>query len=201
MQACFLLSTLAGSDGDSTQETICSAMASRIAQVTGLPHKLSHDPLQREIELRVWSSIYMLDVWNTTGRNIKPTILFDPNWPWPAEERVFDSMRYGDANGNKALLDKSMTPSSSVWGHMIPLTYIKSKIHDLNCSLRELPELGSQAMQSIEELSTELSLWVAKLPPRLLENEQNIAYFASIGRGRVFVALHVGQDLELFHLR
>ena len=52
MQTCFLASGIATSDGDIDQESICSSMASRMAQLSGLPHKLSHNPLDREIELR-----------------------------------------------------------------------------------------------------------------------------------------------------
>lgn len=192
MQACFLASTLAGSDGDSDQESICSAMAIRMAQLSGLPYKLSSDPLNREIELRVWSSVYMLDIWTTTGRNIIQSVTYDPDWPWPLAESAFDGMRFNDLSHNMQLLNGSPARAASVWGQMIHLTYIKSKVHQLNYSLGKVEEPGPRFMRSVEELSNELRKWVFDLPQALQENEVNMAYFNSIGRGRVFVALHIG---------
>ncbi|KAH8172300.1 fungal specific transcription factor domain-containing protein [Sarocladium implicatum] len=192
MQTCFLASTLAGSDGDIDQESICSSMASRIVQLSGLPYKLSLSPLDRELELRVWSSTYMLDIWTTTGRSINPTFAFDMRWPWPAEEAVFDKMRADGTQEQDSCLAAPGSRLSSIWGQMIRLTYIKSKVHELNYRLGELQELDQQSLQAIEALYTELQQWAAELPPRLRENEQNHAHFTSIGRGRSLVALHIG---------
>ena len=135
----------------------------------------------------------MLDIWTTTGRNINPTFTFDAQWPWPAEELVFDRMQYANQEKGDGLPNKPAPRSlSSIWGQMIRLTFIKSKIHELNYRLGELQEFDPASRQSIENLYAELSAWSADLPPRLHENEQNYAYFKSIGRGRSLVALHIG---------
>lgn len=52
MQACHLIGSLAISEGDSRMESMCSAIANRTAQLLGLPHRLSSDLLERELELK-----------------------------------------------------------------------------------------------------------------------------------------------------
>lgn len=52
LQACQLIGCLSLAEADAATEAICSAIACRVAQLLDLPHRLSSNSLERELEIR-----------------------------------------------------------------------------------------------------------------------------------------------------
>ncbi|RDW77843.1 hypothetical protein BP5796_05695 [Coleophoma crateriformis] len=201
MQACHLIGSLAISEGDSRMESMCSTIANRTAQLLGLPHRLSSDKLERELELRVWWSIYMFDVWSASSRGLPRTFTLDPTWEWPMDEVAFNQLTYGTAAHSHEDFDEDLglrgihPRKLSMWGQMIPLTDIKSDVFTLNewtASQNHLTIDENRLLRSVAEISSKLAVWLHDLPPRLHNTPENLAYFVDLGFGTTFLALHVG---------
>ncbi|OWT42477.1 C6 transcription factor [Pochonia chlamydosporia 170] len=191
LQGCRLLSSLAAAEGDSDTVSICNGLSTCVASLLDLPRNLSKQPLRREIELRVLATVYMTDVWVSSGRDVKRLSHFDETLPWPigevdfrnlTEENVEDEITTGDV----------LSRRSCMWSQMIPLTNIFGQINDLNHGMDCCEDDQASDLAKIGAVSLDLAYWQRNLPDRLQDETQNLAYFASINLGHVFVALHVG---------
>lgn len=164
-------------------------MACRIAIITRLHEPLAGDDhIQREVRLRTWWSLYMMDRWGSAGKQL-PRQLPDKTpdgIPLPMEESSFFSLRAGSP------VEHTDFPRPGLWGRMVQLAEIFTMVHDLNRERAQGCRTYQEAEWRTYELAADLDKWQLSLPPDLIPNEENMRRHAQQGLGSVFVALHMG---------
>lgn len=84
------------------------------------------------------------------------------------------------------------TTSSSLIAEMFKLNRILAEIHELNEDSVEGHVNGQPLERRVDALSMKLDEWLQELPEYMRDNPENLAHYASIGLGRVFVAVYCG---------
>jgi hypothetical protein len=108
------------------------------------------------------------------------------------DEAVFYSMRPGDPD----VPDSEWTPG--LWGHMVNLVDIYSKIQDLHQTLAEAVEWDENALEAtVQSLDTRLMAFEQGLQSHERYSRDNLAAYVHKGLGSVFIAFHIG----LYHYR
>lgn len=130
----------------------------------------------------------MIDRWGSAGHHL-PRQLPDhinDSLDLPMEEHFFDSLQPGSQPGHVG------APRPGLWGRMVQLARIFTKIHDLHRSSVD----GNNNRRQIEdrtcELATEFDSWALSLPGNLLPTPENMHIHSQMGLGSAFVALHMG---------
>ncbi|KAF5507518.1 putative transcriptional regulatory protein [Colletotrichum aenigma] len=189
IQACVLLGAYSIVEGEAGAESVFYSAACRIANYLDLPSLPTPDPLQREIHIRVYWSLCMIDVWSSTGVNLPRLMERRMNVPLPMNESTFLNMTR--ANNNHFDFILSPNREDSLIAQMIKLNSILLKVNDAIKSLT-----SDSAVTNIDEtvstLAQELEAWELELPPNLRDTPSNLHSFAAQGLGRIFIAVHTG---------
>ncbi|KAL4914637.1 hypothetical protein BDW62DRAFT_213287 [Aspergillus aurantiobrunneus] len=184
IQACILLATLCFSDSQTQSEALYYAVAVRLALILDLPRRPCDDEVERQVNLRIWWSLYMIDIWSSMGLNLPRQLDFVQSYSLPTNEEVFLSLHRG------ATTEDVYRPG--LWSEMVILARLWARIHQLNkASVNSLVDYYSLSV-SVDSLSRELQGWADVLPPYLQETPENLARYASLGLGNAFAALHLG---------
>jgi alpha-L-rhamnosidase len=212
VQACSLLGSLAFAESDTNMKTLYSALANRMVQLLDLPHRLSANRVQREIEIRgstpfcensllaancsyaVWWTVWMMDTWSSAGARLPKQINASSAYIKPMEEIAFERLEPG-TNFDESLEsehDFIALRDSGLWTQMIPLTEIFTHVNELNDRTVQHPNSKTQLYENVQSISNMLDSWLLCLPVQLHNNLENIQYFTEQGHGRTFVALHLG---------
>lgn len=146
------------------------------------------DGLTREIKVRVWWTCFILDAWASGGyglsRQFQPAI-HRPRVPM--DETVFFHMRPGDPD----IPNQELKPG--LWGHMVGLVQIYSKIQDLHKDLAEAVEWDEDYIEDkVWRLDADFTEFKGTLEPHVRYSEENLAAYIQRGLGRVFIAFHLG---------
>ncbi|KAL4863286.1 hypothetical protein BDV12DRAFT_189794 [Aspergillus spectabilis] len=184
IQACILLGTVSFSDFQMRSESLYYSVAVRLALILDLPRRKCDDLVERQVNLRIWWSLYMIDIWSSMGLNLPRQLDFVENHPLPTHEEVFISLRPGAISTDQDL--------PSLWGEMVILARTWTRIHHLNkASVNSLLDYQSLSV-TVDSLARELRGWADALPPALQETPANLERYASLGLGNAFAALHLG---------
>ncbi|KAF6824332.1 C6 transcription factor [Colletotrichum plurivorum] len=191
IQACVLLGAYSIVEGEAGAETVFYSAACRIANYLDLPNLPTPDPLQREIHIRVYWSLCMIDVWSSTGVNLPRLMDRDrrKDIPLPMNESTFLNMTR--ANNNHFDFILSPNREDSLIAQMIKLNSILLKVNDAIKSLTS-DSTVSNIDETVSVLSQELEAWENELPPNLRDTPGNLHAFAAQGLGRIFLAVHTG---------
>ncbi|KNG51978.1 c6 transcription factor [Stemphylium lycopersici] len=189
VQVCVLLGAYAAASGQTDVENIYYSMGGRMCLALDLPNRPVIDLVEREVNIRIWWTLCMVDVWSSTAVRLPRIMPFDSAVPLPIDEIPFISMGTSPRHG---CIDASSSVSSPLLAEMVKLNRILSRIIDFNrvCVSEHLE--GMPLEKGIRELSRDLDVWLEDLPQHMRDTPANFEYFASRGHGRMFVAVYLG---------
>lgn len=189
VQACILLGAYAAASGDTDVENLYYGLAGRMCLALDLPSRPVTSLLERELNIRVWWTICMVDVWSSTAVRL-PSIMPKNNAvPLPMDEIPFSLMRNDFTSG---LINNPITHETPLLAEMIKLNRLLAKIVDLN-SRCVAEHLEGEALElAVQTSSREMREWLENLPPIMRDTPENFEWFSSQGLGRFFVAVYLG---------
>lgn len=189
VQACILLGAYAAASGDTDVENLYYGLAGRMCLALDLPNRPVANLLERELNIRVWWTICMVDVWSSTAVRLPPIMPMESNVPLPLDEIPFSSMST-DFLSN--FINNPATHETPLLAEMIKLNRLLAKIVELNsrCVVEHLE--GETLENEVQTLSRELQNWLESLPPHMRDTPENFQWFASRGLGRFFAAVYLG---------
>jgi hypothetical protein len=188
IQACVLVGNVYGAEGDHEAESLYFGIAFRMAQILHLPEPTQQDdPVSREVKLRVWWSLYMIDTWSSAGNNIPRQFPDRILHPLPMDEVQFHNL---SENSDGGLPDPALRPG--LWGRMVLLATIFGHIQNLHQQHLSgvIDHQGAERQTHI--LAADLDLYVRDLPPSVRMTRENLEHHIGLGVGSAFVALHLG---------
>ncbi|KAH7405634.1 fungal-specific transcription factor domain-containing protein [Phaeosphaeria sp. MPI-PUGE-AT-0046c] len=189
VQACILLGAYAAANGETDVENMYYSTGGRMCLALDLPNQLAVNIIDREVNLRTWWSISMVDVWSSTAVRLPRIMPPNNDMPLPMDDLAFNAMR---SHFEPDLLHEASGPASALFAEMLKLNRILSRIIDFNqaCVTEHLE--GSSLINGVRALSRDLDMWLGSLPEHLRDTPVNFRYFASQGLGRMFAAVYLG---------
>jgi hypothetical protein len=189
IQACVLLGAYAAASGDTGIENLYYSMGGRMCLALDLPNWPTVSLVEREVNIRTWWTISMVDVWSSTAVRLPRIMPTDSAVPLPIDEVPFVSM---NSDFGSSLVSGSTTLASPLLAEMVKLNRILSRIIDFNkrCVSEHLE--GMALVSGVHDLSRDLDAWLQSLPEHMRDTEANFQYFASRGLGRMFAAVYLG---------
>ncbi|KAL4925218.1 fungal specific transcription factor domain-containing protein [Aspergillus undulatus] len=184
IQACILLGTISFSDSQMESEALYYSVALRLALILDLPQKHCSGRLDREINLRIWWSLYMIDIWSSMGLDLSRQLDFVDEYSLPTNEEDFLSITGGQSMTNAAC--------PGLWSEMAKLTRIWARIHSFNKESLNRSINNHSLCVTIDNLAIELREWANGLPASLRETPANLDRYKALGLGNAFAALHLG---------
>ncbi|KAF6826057.1 C6 transcription factor [Colletotrichum plurivorum] len=188
IQLCVLIGAAWTADGNGEAENIYYGVACRMAQLLDLPSRPATSLLEREVNIRVWWSLCMIDVWSSTAVKLPKLLPARSDIPLPMDDLPFLSL--SRSGGPAAATAASL--SSQHLSQMVRLNRILLDVNDFNqrC-VAENP--GWDALeQGVEALGARMEAWLAALPDNMRDTPENFAWFAARGLGRTFAAVYLG---------
>ncbi|KAJ0423257.1 hypothetical protein BJY00DRAFT_310387 [Aspergillus carlsbadensis] len=183
IQACILLGTVCFSDSQTKSESLYYSVAVRLALILDLLNKQYEDQIERQVNLRIWWSLYMIDIWSSAGLNLPRQLDFVETYPLPTSEAIFLSLKSGATIAEDR---------PGLWSEMVLLARIWARIHHLNkASVNSLIDYESLTV-AVDALAQELNNWSSNLHPSLQETPENLERYNALGLGNAFAALHLG---------
>lgn len=157
-----------------------------MANILHLPSSdVTEDTITREIKVRTWWSLYMIDQWSSAGLDLNKQMQ-DEHHRLPIRETVFWSLKPGQTVGHDD------QPGLGLWGYMVILARIFGEIQDLHQKLSN-GVIDEHHTESItQQLAREFKTFEQRLPPDLHFTAHNLEQHATVGLGQAFVALHLG---------
>ncbi|KAH8694960.1 hypothetical protein BGW36DRAFT_408647 [Talaromyces proteolyticus] len=185
IQACILLGTICFSKSEMQSEALYYSIAVRLALILDLPHRHCDEEVERQVNLRIWCSLHMMDLWSSIGLSIPQQLDFVDGSPLPTNEETFLSLKIE----SRLNID---TNRRGLWSEMLILSRIWRRIHQVNTASVSGTIKPNSLIEAVDALAHELEAWASSLTPNLQENFENLEHYASIGLGNAFVALHLG---------
>lgn len=160
IQASILVGNLLGTEGDVNAESLFFGVAMRIAHVLSLPSlKPTGEAVGDEIKRRVCWSLYMIDVWHSSGLSI-PRQMRSVSIDLPMDELTFYSLPPSTTQ------TVSGTAATGLWAQMVTLAHIFGEIQDLHHQHVE-GHLGEAAADSkAEQIAAMLERFTSCLPKK-----------------------------------
>lgn len=169
---------------------LCLGIAFRLAQIIRLPMPDPSDgAVLREVKLRTWWTLYMIDRWSSAGLAV-PQQLSDGDQfhHLPMSELKFWHLKPDDSESDGNYLSES----HGLWGYMVMLARIFGHIQILHKFLADGALNDMEAEQRTRDLAHELERFIDLLPLDVHFSVENLRNHAALGLGRAFVALHLG---------
>ncbi|EED15214.1 C6 transcription factor, putative [Talaromyces stipitatus ATCC 10500] len=188
VQACVLLGATAVADVKPAAESVYYAVAFRIAQLLDLPRRSTVSAIEKEVNIRVWWTLCLIDVWSATGIGLPRYMIHRDDVPLPMNERKFLQLKREDT----IPVENPPRPETSLIAQMIKLNLILAQIYEINDMAATGRSDGAALETAIRDISHRLDEWQAALPDYMRDTPTNMARYASEGLGRTFVALYVG---------
>ncbi|KAN0102568.1 Fungal specific transcription factor domain containing protein [Hyaloscypha variabilis] len=185
-QACVLLGAFSITHGEAHAEAVYYSVACRIANLLDLANKTTSDPIEREVNVRVWWSLCMIDVWSSTGVGLPRQMPILDNLPLPMDDVTFLALRPGNT------LPWDIENGALLLAQMIKLNRILLEINLLNERTVSGTTSGVVLENEVMSLSNALDEWHNSLPTSMHDTPANLHRYASQGLGRMFVAVYLG---------
>ncbi|KAI6784952.1 putative transcriptional regulatory protein -like protein [Emericellopsis cladophorae] len=175
-------------DGDTEAENIFYTVACRMARMLGMPHRPAASTLDREIEIRVWWSLCMSDVWSSTAVKLPRLQPVDGDGaPLPSDDLPF--LHLQRAVTTPAPLLERRSPLIS---QMILLNRILLAVNDFNQACVSSPPSPVELENGVQLLVHQMESWLSNLPRDLRDNADNFRWFNLQGLGRPYAAVYLG---------
>jgi hypothetical protein len=186
VQASILLGTIAFAESRMESEAMYYSVATRLALLLKLHNRSAVSAIEHQVNLRVWWTLYMIDIWSATGLHLPRQFGYSEQVPLPAEESVF--LLLPDSPPSTSIFSSS----ASIWGVMAHLAHIWTEIHEVNKASVAGLSSPSELNASVATLSAKLQDWSASLPRHLICTEANLVRYSQLNMGSAFAALHLG---------
>ncbi|KAJ4365954.1 hypothetical protein N0V95_000329 [Ascochyta clinopodiicola] len=131
IQACVLLGAYAAAHGDTDIENVYYSTAGRMCLVLDLPSRPVASLLEREVNIRVWWTVCMVDVWSSAAVKVPRIMPLDSTVSYPIDEIPFSSM---SADFTSNFINNPATYESPILTEMIKLNRILLQVIDFNHS-------------------------------------------------------------------
>lgn len=208
IHATVLIGNICGAEGDSNAEslffgqcvsvrvpyggfvlTLSTGIAFRMALILRLPEASPEDDrLTREIKLRTYWSLYMIDQWSSAGLDIPRQITDTNHHPLPMSESEFWTLQPGEQ-----VPDPSVSVHQpGLWGYMVILARIFGRIQELHRKLANSQLSDAEAEEYTRQLALEFEQFSHDLPSHVKFTRGSLERHAMMGSGATFVALHLG---------
>ncbi|KAH9866273.1 hypothetical protein J1614_008839 [Plenodomus biglobosus] len=188
-QACVLLGAYAAANGETDVENMYYSTGGRMCLALDLANRPVASLLERELNIRIWWTLCMVDVWSSTAVKLARIMPMDSNVPFPIDEIPFCSLRGGFGSLSTQEQD---VPTSPLLAEMIKLNAILAKIIEFNRACVSEHLEGAILETGVRQLSQDLDVWLENLPEHMRDTPENLLYFTSQGLGRMFVAVYLG---------
>ncbi|KFY12085.1 hypothetical protein V491_06917 [Pseudogymnoascus sp. VKM F-3775] len=189
VQACVLLGAACTADGDDVSENLYHGIACRLAQLLDLPNLPVSCSLEREVNIRVWWSLCMVDVWSSTAVKL-PKLMPTADVLLPMDEMHYLALR---KDSSPSVVGSSeLDALSPLVSEMIKLNRILLAINDFNETCVKGQPDGLLLEHAVHGLSRQLDDWVDALPESMRDTPENFSWYASHGLGRSFAAVYLG---------
>lgn len=187
VQAWIVLANNCGANAKSSAEALYFGIATRMAHILGLPnHQPEDTAVEREMKIRIWWSLYMIDRWSAAGLGLPRQMHdLDNTMVLSMDEYDFHNMAI-----DQQALDKPR--KLGLWAHMVTLVEVFGPIQDLNRLLAFQDVDDHYIASAVSEYSIRLEEWQRSLPSDAQLSVDTLAYHKSRGHGRTLVALHLG---------
>ncbi|KAG9191749.1 hypothetical protein G6011_10483 [Alternaria panax] len=182
VQVCVLLGAYAAASGDTDVENLYYSMGGRLSLVLDLPNRPVTSLVEREVNIRTWWTLCMVDVWSSTAVRLPRIMPFDGAVPLPVDEIPFSIMS-NDLRGHVS--DHTLCISSPLLAEMVKLNRILARIIDFNRACVSEHLEGPLLERGIQELSRDLDVWLEEVPHHMRDTPANLEAFASRGLGRM----------------
>ncbi|KAK0101119.1 hypothetical protein ONS95_012898 [Cadophora gregata] len=192
LQITLLLGAFYGTEGDSKHESLYYSIACRIGSLLNLPNSAFDSPLSRELGIRIWWTLDIVDVWSSNSLQLPRLLSPRTDIPYPTSERAFFQMRRSHTYLQYSHPESPDESSTSVLVQKIRLNPILSQIAQLNRHLAENTLSLHETHAATEALALRLEEWRQQLPESLTNTLENLFAQSASGSGGVFVALHIG---------
>jgi hypothetical protein len=189
VQVCLLLGAHAAANGETDIENMYYSMGGRMCLALDLPNRPAVNLVEREVNIRIWWAICMVDVWSSTAVKLPRFMPTDTVVALPIEEIPFSSMNLDVAPD---LIIGNPLVASPLLSEMIKLNRILSHIIDFNQTCVSEHLEGKALEDGVDELSQHLQAWLEELPAHMRDTSDNLEFHASHGLGRMFVAVYLG---------
>ncbi|KAH7310384.1 fungal-specific transcription factor domain-containing protein [Rhexocercosporidium sp. MPI-PUGE-AT-0058] len=187
IQACVLLGGISTTEDNAITESVYYTVACRMATLLDIARRPVQDPLEREVNIRVWWTLCMVDVWSSRSVRLPRQMPHTEDLPLPIDEMGFLQWRPGDIPP-----DHGEDSSSSLLAQMITLNRILSQINDAMSDTAAGSTIPLLVEQTVRDLSQKMDDWYAALPSYMHDTPANLQRYASQGLGRIFVAVYLG---------
>lgn len=158
----------------------------RMALILRLPEPSPEDDrIMKEIRIRTYWSLYMIDQWSSAGLDVPRQIPDTSENPLPMPELEYWQLRPGEQK-----MAKDHNPG--LWGYMIILARIFGKIHELHRQLANGDLTDAQTEEKTRVLALQLERFAQNLPSNVVYTKDSLEHHAMLGLGATFVALHLG---------
>lgn len=143
------------------------------------------DRIMKEIRIRTYWSLYMIDQWSSAGLDVPRQIPDTSENPLPMPELEYWQLKPGEHK-----MAKDHNPG--LWGYMVILARIFGKIHELHRQLANGDLTDAQTEEQTRVLALQLERFAQNLPSNVVYTKDNLEHHAMLGLGATFVALHLG---------
>ncbi|KAL3497078.1 hypothetical protein BJX62DRAFT_2795 [Aspergillus germanicus] len=189
VHASALVGNLCGIEGDSSGESLFFGVSFRMAQILRLPEAdPEDDSIMREVKLRTYWSLYMIDQWSSAGLDMPRQISDTNRHSLPMPEMEFWNM----ISGNKVPRELAHDRQPGLWGYMVILARIFGKIQELHRQLANNHLSDAEAEEYTRQVALQFQEFSQSLPPNMELTRDNLDRHAKRGLGSTFVALHLG---------
>jgi hypothetical protein len=191
IQTAVLIGAALIANGEPEAENLYYSVACRLARMMNLPSRPSETVLEREICVRIWWSLCMIDVWSSTAVTLPKLMPDCDDVPLPMDELAFLALSRSDSDSPYPRSGESDLPSPML-AQMVKLNRILHAVNEFNkrC-VKSNPDQGALESE-VQALESQLAHWNAALPSTLRDTAENLKYWAARGLGRMFVAIYLG---------
>ncbi|KAL3480925.1 hypothetical protein BJX99DRAFT_206260 [Aspergillus californicus] len=188
LQGTLLLAFVALCEGDAAQEALLASQAICMVRMLRLPENLDTDPIQREVEIRVFWETWMMETWQAARAQIPRQLTASPTYKRPLEEETFRNMTTNDcpARYAEANLEALGLRRCGLWSSMLALSEVHGQVMRLNDAIVQNTVSEADIRHRVRSISEQLDAWLQGLPSDLHDTPENRERHASRGLGREF---------------
>ncbi|KAL4798493.1 bacterial alpha-L-rhamnosidase-domain-containing protein [Aspergillus venezuelensis] len=193
LQGCILLSFVALAEGDSAQEALLTSQAICMVRMLRLPENLSSDPIQREVEIRIYWGMWMTENWHAARALIPKQLTASPDFKRPLEEETFRNMKPTDATDlySEERIASLKLRDCGLWSWMLALSGFHDEAMRLNDEIVQNTASEHDSRRRVCEISQRINDYFRSLPGYLQHTAENRERYFSRGLGREFTILQI----------
>jgi hypothetical protein len=146
--------------------------------------------IEREVKVRIWWSLYLVDMWCISGQGLERHMERTTNKPpLPMDDTTFASVSIAD--GAQQPPNPGTEPGSSLLTQLITLVPLFVPIHRLNQQLA-VGGIAVHAYHSeVLHVAAALQIWLDQLPYEARMDPDNVFRQQKAGRGGSLTAMHL----------